>query len=107
MQSALGERCREDIVEICRRMSPAERLQAFVNHSRAMAALPGGRNGERGDAANGRPTDAADAIRRRESCDLRQRMLPANRHAVGHVSAQATPLIRARESALLEQLLGE
>jgi hypothetical protein len=39
MRSKLGEDCREEVVEICRRMSPAERLQAFVNHCRAFAEI--------------------------------------------------------------------
>jgi hypothetical protein len=39
MRSKLAEQCREDVVEICKKMTPAERLQAFVNLSKAMAQL--------------------------------------------------------------------
>ncbi len=39
MQSKLGEHCREAVVELCRKMSPAERLQAFVNQSKVLAEL--------------------------------------------------------------------
>ena len=39
MRSKLGEKCREEMVEICRRMSPAERLQAFVNQSKVLAEI--------------------------------------------------------------------
>ena len=39
MRSKLAEKCREEVVDICRQMSPAERLQAFVNHSKVLAEI--------------------------------------------------------------------
>lgn len=39
MRSKLGEQCREELLEICRRMSPAERLQAFVNQSKVLVEI--------------------------------------------------------------------
>jgi len=39
MRSKLGEQCREELLELCRRMSPAQRLQAFVNQSKVLAEI--------------------------------------------------------------------
>jgi hypothetical protein len=39
MQSKLAEKCREEIVEMCRKMTAAERLQAFVNQSKVLAEI--------------------------------------------------------------------
>ena len=39
MRSKLAEQSRSEMIELCRKMSPAERLQAFVNHSRTLAEI--------------------------------------------------------------------
>jgi hypothetical protein len=39
MYSKLAEMCREEVLEICKRMSPAERLEAFVNQSKVYAEI--------------------------------------------------------------------
>jgi hypothetical protein len=39
MKSKLAEQCRAEMVEICRRMTPDDRLQAVVNHLKAMAEI--------------------------------------------------------------------
>jgi hypothetical protein len=39
MESKLAEKCREEMVEICKKMTPEEQLQAFVNHSQLLAEV--------------------------------------------------------------------
>jgi hypothetical protein len=61
MRSKLAEQCREDVVEICKKMTPAERLQAFVNLSKAMAQLywagEAARSERRASSSAGEPTE--------------------------------------------------